>query len=114
MIVTREMSMGRFLITSLLVGVVLGMSAMVHADNLTAVPFQDVRITDAFWSKRIHTNRSATIEANLHQCEITGRIRNFAIAGKLEEGKHKGLLYDDSDLYKVIEGIAYTLSTKRD
>jgi DUF1680 family protein len=85
-----------------------------RAESLTAVPFQKVQVTDGFWSKRIDTNRKATIEANLRQCEVTGRIRNFAIAGKLEKGKHKGLLFDDSDLYKVIEGIAYTLTSQRD
>ncbi len=85
-----------------------------HAESLTALPFQEVRIKDDFWSKRIRTNRTATLSANLHQCEITGRIRNFAIAGKLEKGEHKGLLYDDSDVYKVIEGIAYSLSDHRD
>ena len=98
----------------LLVVAGVNMVSYTHARSLTAVPFQDVKITDGFWSKRIHTNRAATIEANLHQCEITGRIRNFAIAGKLEKGKHKGLLFDDSDLYKVLEGIAYTLSSQRD
>ncbi len=81
---------------------------------LTAVPFQNVHIHDAFWSPRIETNRKATIEANLHQCEITGRIKNFAVAGKLIEGKHEGALYNDSDVYKMIEGIAYALSSKRD
>jgi DUF1680 family protein len=81
---------------------------------LTALPFQRVKITDAFWAPRIAVNRTATIEANLHQCEITGRIRNFAVAGKLEKGKHVGALYNDSDVYKVIEGIAYTLTSKRD
>ncbi|MGH7170013.1 MAG: glycoside hydrolase family 127 protein, partial [Gemmataceae bacterium] len=95
-----------------LIGV--NMVSPTQAESLTAVPFQDVKITDGFWSKRIHINRTATIEANLHQCESTGRIRNFAIAGKLEKGEHKGLLYDDSDLYKVLEGIAYTLSNQRD
>jgi uncharacterized protein len=82
--------------------------------GLTAVPFQDVHVTDPFWGRRIHTNRTATIEANLRQCEATGRIKNFAVAGKLEDGKHKGLLFDDSDVYKVIEGIACTLSSRRD
>ena len=81
---------------------------------LTAVPFQDVHIQDPFWTPRIRTNQNITIEANLHQCEITGRIKNFAVAGGLEAGKHEGLLFNDSDLYKVIEGIAYTLSTERD
>ncbi len=81
---------------------------------LTAVPFQQVQIHDAFWSPRIETNRKATIEANLHQCEITGRIRNFAVAGKLAPGKREGARYNDSDVYKMIEGIAYALSSKRD
>jgi DUF1680 family protein len=84
------------------------------ADGLTAVPFQDVHVTDAFWAPRIRTNRTATIEANLHQCEITGRIKNFAVAGKLVPGQHEGELYNDSDVYKVIEGIAYALSSDRD
>src|SRR5258708_21818259 len=71
--------------------------------QLKAVPFQDVRVKDDFWTPRIETNRKVTVEANLLQCERTGRIRNFAIAGKLEEGKHEGALYNDSDVYKVIE-----------
>jgi DUF1680 family protein len=78
------------------------------------VPFQHVQIADAFWGPRIATNRKATIEANLHQCEATGRIKNFAVAGKLAKGKHQGALFNDSDVYKVIEGIAYSLSTQRD
>jgi DUF1680 family protein len=82
--------------------------------GLIAVPFQQVSIHDAFWSPRIRTNQKSTIEANLHQCETTGRIKNFAVAGKLEPGQHQGLLFNDSDVYKVIEGIAYTLSTERD
>src|SRR5262249_33657401 len=83
------------------------------ARTLTPVPFQDVHINDAFWSPRIKTNSTATIEANLHQCEITGRIKNFAVAGKLVPGKHEGALYNDSDVYKVVEGIAYALSSQR-
>src|SRR5437762_449267 len=93
---------------------VVFLTSRANADGLTAVPFQDVRITDAFWAPRIKTNRKVTIEANLHQCEITGRIKNFAVAGKLEPGKHEGALYNDSDLYKVLEGIAYTLRSERD
>ncbi|MEX0714786.1 MAG: beta-L-arabinofuranosidase domain-containing protein [Pirellulales bacterium] len=81
---------------------------------LKAVPFQDVSVADSFWSPRIATNQAATIEANLQQCEVTGRLKNFAVAGKLVEGRHEGLLFNDSDVYKVIEGIAYTLAGRRD
>lgn len=82
--------------------------------GLTAVPFPDVHVTDGFWAPRIETNRTVTVEANLRQCEVTGRIKNFAVAGKLAPGKHQGELYNDSDVYKVLEGIAYTLSSRRD
>jgi uncharacterized protein len=99
----------------LLLGIVaLPASARAGSDALTPVAFPNVQIQDDFWSPRIRTNQTKTIEANLHQCEITGRIRNFAIAGKLESGKHEGALYNDSDVYKVLEGIGYTLSSKRD
>ena len=83
-------------------------------DPLTPVPFQDVRLRDDFWGPRLATNTKVTVEANLRQCEVTGRIKNFAVAGKLESGSHQGALFNDSDVYKVIEGIAYTLANKRD
>lgn len=82
--------------------------------GLMAVPFQEVHLHDAFWGPRIETNRTSTIEANLRQCEATGRIKNFAVAGKRTPGKHEGFLYNDSDVYKMIEGIAYALANHRD
>jgi DUF1680 family protein len=100
-------------IVAVLFGLPAGGSAA-EFRGLISVPFQDVHIHDGFWAPRIRTNQKTTIEANLHQCEITGRIKNFAVAGKLEPGQHQGLLFNDSDVYKVIEGIAYTLSTERD
>lgn len=84
------------------------------ATALTAVPFHHVTIDDAFWSPRLKTNREVTLEANLRQCEITGRLKNFAVAGKLQSGKHEGARYNDSDVYKVLEGAAYSLKLQRD
>ncbi len=83
-------------------------------EPLTPVPFQDVKITDPFWSARIETNRTSTIEANLKKCAETGRIKNFAVCAKLEPGEHEGALYNDSDVYKILEGVAYSLSTHPD
>ncbi len=93
----------------------LAMSAFPQAAHpLEAVPFERVEIRDPFWLARIDTNRRATIEANLAQCEATGRLENFAVAAGLVEGEHEGLLYNDSDVYKVLEGIAYTLAVHPD
>ncbi len=48
------------------------------------------------------------------RCEEIGLIDNFAVAGGLIEGIHRGARYGDSDLYKVMQGAAYQLSLKPD
>ncbi|MGD8499508.1 MAG: hypothetical protein PVJ86_02610, partial [Phycisphaerales bacterium] len=65
------------------------------------VPFTDVQVTDEFWSRRLETNRKVSIPFAFRQCEQTGRIDNFAIAGGLMEGEHRGNYpFDDTDPYK--------------
>ena len=74
------------------------------------INFSQVKITDNFWLPRIHKHAEITIPSCLHQCEIeTQRVKNFAIAGGLEQGEFKGVFFDDSDLYKMIEGCSYSL-----
>ncbi len=77
--------------------------------NLEAVSFSDIKIEDEFWSSRISAHKKNTLKACLDKCESTGRISNFAKAGKLLKGEFEGIYYNDSDVYKVIEGIAYSL-----
>ncbi|MHC5022795.1 MAG: glycoside hydrolase family 127 protein, partial [Planctomycetota bacterium] len=83
-------------------------------DMLTPVPFTDVRIDDAFWRPRLETNRTVTVPYCFDKCEETGRIDNFAKAGGLMEGPHIGHRYNDSDVFKVIEGASYSLQVQRD
>lgn len=79
------------------------------------VPFTDVHFSDGFWAPRIETNRTVSAAHNIDWCENqTGRIDNFLIAGGKKQGKFKGIYFDDSDVYKVIEGLAYTLAAKDD
>ncbi len=79
------------------------------------VSFTDVKITDGFWAHKIETNRKVTIPHIFKKCEETGRIDNFIIAGGLMKGEHRGEHpFDDTDLYKVIEGAAYSLRTHPD
>ncbi|MCK4663572.1 MAG: glycoside hydrolase family 127 protein [Bacteroidales bacterium] len=74
------------------------------------VPFTNVQFTDNFWLPRLDTNRIITIPYDFKKCEETGRIDNFTIAGKLKKGSFVGIRYNDSDVYKVIEGASYSLS----
>ena len=78
------------------------------------VPFTQVQVTDSFWLPRIETNRKVTIPFAFKKCEETGRISNFEKAGGLIKGEFEGIRYNDSDVYKIMEGAAYSLSLRDD
>ena len=78
------------------------------------VPFTSIHIQDDFWTPRLETNRQVTLPYNFKKCEETGRLRNFAIAGGLEEGEFEGIFFNDSDVFKVIEGASYSLQVYDD
>jgi len=78
------------------------------------VSFTQVKIEDHFWGPRIETNRRVTIPYDFRKCEETGRINNFAVAAGVKEGKFKGNRYDDSDVFKIIEGASYSLQQHYD
>lgn len=74
------------------------------------VPFDQVKIHDSFWQPRIQALSTTTVPFCMDQCcTQTNRVNNFAIAAGKSDGQWKGIFYDDSDLYKTIEGAAYTL-----
>jgi DUF1680 family protein len=73
------------------------------------VQFTQVHIDDNFWSPRIRTSCNTTIPSNFEKCEKTGRIDNFAKAGGLMEGAYEGMWFNDSDVFKIIEGASYAL-----
>lgn len=77
--------------------------------NVRPVPFTDVTINDAFWTPRQEVHQSRTLPVCLEKCESTGRIANFAKAAGLMAGDFQGIFYNDSDVYKVLEGVAYSL-----
>lgn len=79
------------------------------------VPFTEVQFHDAFWLPRMETNRTVTIPYAFEQSEETGRIKNFEIAGGLKEGGFcSAYPFDDSDVYKIIEGSSYSLKVHPD
>ena len=79
------------------------------------VPFTQTEIADGFWAPRMKTNRDVTVGHNLQSCQRTGRIQNFVVAAHQADGAFQGVFgFDDSDVYKVIEGAAYTLGLQPD
>ena len=74
----------------------------------------NVTITAGFWLPRFETNRVVTVKADFDKSEETGRLANFREAAKRAQGTFKGCPFDDSDVFKIIEGAAYTLATHPD
>lgn len=82
---------------------------------IQGVPFNEVKVSDQFWLPKIETNRTVTIPASFAKCEEMGRMDNFLIAGGKMQGKVRGEMpFDDTDVYKTIEGAAYSMTTKPD
>ena len=79
-----------------------------------------MHLNDVFWAPRIETNRKVTIPSAFQQCERTQRVYHFERAAKalrgekLEDTRPPGYPFDDTDLYKVIEGASYTLNVYPD
>jgi len=82
--------------------------------KLDPVPYSSVRLEDAFWAPRIERNRTITIRAALAECRKAGNLSNFEIAAGLAEGGLRGSQAYDSDVYKIIEGAAYSLKLHPD
>lgn len=88
---------------------------MTHTDYpFQPIPFTAVDIHDGFWLPRLETNRTVTIPYDFKKCEDTGRIDNFLKAAKKMDGQFEGYWFNDSDVYKVIEGAAYDLQVHPD
>ncbi|MDQ6903921.1 MAG: glycoside hydrolase family 127 protein, partial [Bacteroidota bacterium] len=77
---------------------------------IQAIPFNEVKLTDNFWLPKLQINRTVTIPASFERCEKTGRVKNFVMAAE-RSGKFCTIYpFDDTDIYKTIEGASYSLS----
>ncbi|TGE29162.1 glycoside hydrolase family 127 protein [Hymenobacter metallicola] len=76
---------------------------------IQAVSFTQVKLADSFWLPRLKTNTEVTIPASFQRCEATNRVKNFEMAAA-RQGKFATIFpFDDTDIYKTIEGAAYSL-----
>ena len=96
-----------------------GMSAQEKALHsgypIDPVPFTSVKVTDNFWGQRLKASREVTIPLAFSKCETEGRYENFIKAAHpSEDNKAPGFTFDDTDVYKTIEGASYLLQTYPD
>lgn len=81
---------------------------------LKEVDFTQVHLSDNFWLPRIEINRRVTIPASFERCENTGRVKNFVMAAAKKGKFCTRYPFDDTDIYKTIEGAAFSLATHPD
>ena len=99
----------------LLILVSLDSIAQTPSRKFEPVNFSQVTITDAFWKPTMDKVATTTIKACVYQTEVaTPRIKNFEKVARNKNEKHEGIFYDDSDVYKALEAIAYSLNNHPD
>jgi DUF1680 family protein len=80
--------------------------------KIEPVNFSQVNITDNFWKPKIDKVATKTLAACIYQTEtVTPRIRNFEKVARNKGEPHEGIFYDDSDVFKALEAMAYSLKT---
>lgn len=96
--------------------VAIAMTAMGANDYpIKAAKMTDVKVTGGFWKSRIDTNRIVTLSTCFKKCNETPRIANFTnCAARVKGRKFGGIYFDDSDVYKVMEGAAYIYAETKD
>lgn len=84
---------------------------------ITNVDFSKVHLSDNFWNPRMEQNQTVTIPVALQQCYDTRRVLNFQKAAAILRGENIGYFdtectFDDTDIYKILEGMAYSVQAK--
>ena len=99
----------------LLAGLVSCKNEPMKADyQIQGIPFNEVKISDHFWLPKIETTREVTIPASFAKCEETGRVANFVKAAEKKGKFGTTFPFDDTDIYKIIEGASYLMSVHPD
>lgn len=123
-------------LTIMLLGLTIGLAMQAKKETvrtngypITQVPFTAVKVTPGtFWGERICAAREVTIPLAFQKCEETHRYENFKMAAytlqhpgheglqtpKWDVSKFMGFSFDDTDVYKTIEGASYVLQTYPD
>lgn len=95
--------------------------AAMTRDEIRPVALRDVQVADGFFSRYADLVREEVIpyqwEAlndRIPGAEKSGCLRNFRIAAGQEAGEFTGMVFQDSDIGKWLEAVAYSLTTHPD
>ncbi|NMB04842.1 MAG: glycoside hydrolase family 127 protein, partial [Bacteroidales bacterium] len=95
-----------FILCTLTIVTCLTLSAQDY--HIQKIDLKSVHLTDSFWLPRIRQIQQITIPVAIERCEKEGRFENFLVAERVMNGGSgvvRGKMpFDDTDLYKIIEG----------
>ncbi|MDF2945152.1 MAG: hypothetical protein K0S01_4010 [Herbinix sp.] len=90
-------------------------------NKLAIISLNRIEIRDSFWDRYIGLVREIIIpyqwdilNDKLEDVETSHCIQNFKIAAKREDGEFYGAVFQDSDLAKWIEAVAFSLAASPD
>lgn len=90
-------------------------------DKLELLPLRDIRLDDPFWNKytRLVTKQIIPYQWEILNDRVPGAepshcISNFKVAADLKEGAFEGAVFQDTDVAKWLEAVAYSLSYEPD
>ncbi|MFC5408066.1 glycoside hydrolase family 127 protein [Larkinella bovis] len=92
----------------------LSLSGFAQDYPIIPVPLASVKTQQGFWHDRVEMARTVTIPHAFQKLEENHKFDNFAVAGGLKKGTFTGIRFDESDVYKVMEGAAYSLQIRYD
>lgn len=80
-----------------------------------------IKIQNCFWEEKQTLIKNVVIpfqekvmNDEIPDVEKSHALANFRIAAGLEEGEHYGMVFQDTDVAKWLEGVAYSLAVKPD
>jgi len=105
----------RSILPALLCLMSLPAAAQQSIQQIEPVNFSKVLIDDGFWKPKMDKVATTSLQACIYQTETaTPRIRNFQKVARNKGEQHEGIFYDDSDVFKALEAMAYSIRNHRD
>jgi hypothetical protein len=81
---------------------------------LRPLPFGDAPITGGLWAERQRVNREVTIPMGHTKLEAAGSFENFRAAAAGAHGTYHGPVYQDGEVYKWLEALAWEQARAED
>lgn len=94
---------------------------IIKHEKMQSVPLHNINIKDKFWTKYTRLVKDVIIpyqwdilNDKIDGVEPSHCLKNFKIAAGEMEGEFQGAVFQDTDVAKWLEAVAYSLSTNKD